>query len=109
MLTAIFDQRAAATTDRRIHRLIVACVLLSVGCSPQERRSEDVTAFFAKGAKVASSPDAGLYKHAALSDEWDHVATVHGMIDDMAFCDTVVNALKAKFPNERYACRMLNQ
>ena len=104
MLTATFDQLAT------VYRLLIfACVLLSVGCSPREPRSEDVTAFFAKNAKVGSSPDVGLYKHTALSGEWGHVATVHGMDDDMAFCDTVLNALKATYPDQRYACRLLNQ
>ena len=55
-----------------------------------------------------SSPDAGLYKSNSLG-EWDHVATVHGMIDDMAFCDNVVTALKATYPDQRYACRLLNK
>lgn len=74
-----------------------------------ERNLEDATAFFAKGYKFGSSPDAGLYKYGEVRNAWDHVATFHGMADDVGLCESTVRALRETHPQERYICRLVNQ
>lgn len=53
----------------------------------------DVTSFFAGGAKFGMSPDAGLYKHSDPRGQWDHIATFHGMADDVGLCESTMRAL----------------
>lgn len=66
---------------RTVFQVVVAFLLLSLGCSSGPRDESAVTTFFEKGSKVGSSPDAGLFKYNTLG-EWEHVATFHGMYED---------------------------
>ncbi len=72
-----------------------------------ERDPDDIVDFFKRG-KFGFSPDAGLYKY-NIASEWEHVATFHGMADDLDLCeDAAVALLTPEFPKDRYTCRLLN-
>ena len=50
----------------------------------------------------------GIYKSSAITpDEWQHVATIHGWLDDLDVCLEIVEFLKRKEPG-RYLCRPVN-
>lgn len=90
---------------------LAALVAISaLGCSTRaERDINDVTSFFAVGAKCGMSPDAGLYRYSDQRGQWDHVATFHSMADDVGLCESTARALQESPPLERYTCRLLNQ
>ncbi len=87
---------------------IIMLALLAGACS-SERKDEDVRRFFENGARIGYWPDVGLFKLSQLRGEWDYVATIHGMADDMDFCEKVVEGLRRQASAERYSCRTLNQ
>jgi hypothetical protein len=90
-------------------------ITLTFGCAgangpfSSERAIDDVTSFFTGRARFGMSPDAGLCKYSDLLGQWDHVATFHGMADDVGLCESTVRALRETHPQERYTCRLLNR
>lgn len=106
MPAAIYTRKGWGTLRRVVPFVLV---VVTLGCARQ-RDAEDVAALFAS-RRVGDSRDAGLYKRASIADrvgEWDHVATIHGMADDMDFCETLVEALKVRSSADQYSCRLLN-
>ncbi len=87
--------------------VVIAVMLLTAACS-SERNDDDVKRFFERGPMSGYSPDAGLFKMSQLRGEWDYVATIHGMSDDIDFCEKVADGLRRQFPTEQYSCRLLN-
>ncbi len=53
--------------------------------------------------KVGSSPDVGLYVGGG------HIATVHGMTDDLKLCEDLALHLNDKHPGRPYVCIPLNE
>ena len=51
---------------------------------------------FAEGAQ--------LYQESAILDEWHHVATIHGWVDDLDVCRDLGEYLE-QTGSSRYACR----
>ena len=50
----------------------------------------------------------GIYKSSAISpNEWQHVATIHGWLDDYDVCIDIVEFLEREEPG-RYLCRHVN-
>lgn len=92
-----------------IRRIVVIVVALHIAACSSGRNDDDVKRFFERGPKSGYSPDAGLFKLSQLRGEWDYVATIHGMSDDMDFCEKIADGLRRQFPTERYSCRLLNQ
>jgi len=75
----------------------------------RERGYEEATRFFVKGARIGMSPDAGLYKKSEPRSQWDHVATIHSLSDDMALCQTIAETLNAKGGEGTFVCRLMNE
>ena len=88
--------------------LAIALGLLVPWACTGERDPNDIANYFNRG-KFGFSPDAGLYKYNVAS-EWEHVATFHGMADDLGLCEDAAEALLTpEFPKDRYTCRLLNE
>ena len=50
----------------------------------------------------------GIYKSSAINpNEWQHVATIHGWVDDYDVCIDIVEFLEREEPG-RYICRHVN-
>lgn len=50
----------------------------------------------------------GIYKSSALNPgEWQHVATIHGWVDDYEVCTEIVGFLEQEEPG-RYICSHIN-
>ena len=50
----------------------------------------------------------GIYQSSAISpNEWQHVATIHGWLDDFDVCLEIVEFLEREEPG-RYVCRSVN-
>jgi hypothetical protein len=92
----------------------IVVLAVVVGCGspasdrPVERSVDGATRFFTDGRRIGSSPDAGLYK-ASIAGGWDHVATVHGVVDDVGLCQIIASSLNAKGDQGRFECRVLNR
>ncbi len=87
---------------------LAAIALLTAASCSGKRDADSVLAFFAKG-KIGYSVDYGLYQQSELrTGEWDHVATVHGMSDDLDFCTKVRKSMETAFPGSSFDCRPLN-
>ena len=87
---------------------IVMVAPMLLGSCVAGRDHDDVRQYFERG-KVGASPDVGLMKRNRINQEWDYVATIHGMDDDMAFCQDVVSSLGPQFPRQEYSCSVLNR
>lgn len=93
---------------RRYVPFATLLALLGASTCSSERKDSDVLAWFAKG-RVGSSQDVGLYKASLFREgEFDYIATIHGMDNDMNFCVEMSTALKARFPDAEYSCRLVN-
>jgi len=87
---------------RLLHIGFVLAVLLS-GCE-QESNLEGPKKFFSKN-KIGSSPDYAVIK---WNNPDDHVATIHGFMDDMKSCQIFANALNRDACSETGGQNCLN-
>lgn len=85
---------------------IAAAMIL--GCGAAQRDPEAVTQFF-RAAKVGNAPDAALMKRREVvdTDQWDHVATIHSMSDDLEICREIAAHLTKG--SDQYTCLLLNK
>lgn len=79
----------------------VVMLLTISGCGDKDETPKD---FFSKKA-IGSSSDYGVYYDGNLED---HVATVHGFLDDHKVCKDIVEILESQGKGKRYSCRKLN-
>ena len=86
--------------------VLVLCISALAGCNQTPR------AFFGKN-KIGSSPDYAVVK---WNNPEDHVATVHGFVDDMKNCTIIAHALNKDACSETdgenclnpFSCQPLN-
>lgn len=87
----------------------VAAACSTPAANVKERTTEDATRFFTAGPRIGFSGDAGLYRYSPMMGEWQHVATIHSMGNDIDFCETIAKALKTQPMQETFTCRLLNE
>jgi hypothetical protein len=85
---------------------VLILVALTVACQSDRRSNRDVERFFS--SRIGKAADAGLFQQGAVSGQWDLVGVIHSMTDDLGFCQTIVEALKAQRNANTYSCRLLN-
>jgi hypothetical protein len=81
-------------------RIVLIAVLVLVGCV-KASNADTVNKFFA-GHKIGNSPDY------AIMQDGSHVITIHGYLDDLSMCLTIVEQLKADSPLADFSCIPLN-
>lgn len=90
--------------------IICALVLTSVALLSCEENYDDKLKRFVAGVsgnRLGGSSDYWIMKHNAFG-QWEKVALVFGFMDDLKFCDDVIQLYMRWNPPERYMCMPAN-
>lgn len=87
--------------------VLLAALVVLTGCSDDYEAQQAGLQRYVAGHKVGTSSDVYLRKLNMIGD-WEPVALIFGMSDDMAFCVEVAEAYMQQYPASQYKCTVEN-